>query len=213
MLTRKSANKRIQKGSAGYFMASDQVKLLGETEEVDRSDGDVHGGGDPHFFLDPHYISIVAKALMERLVLVDNESAAEYKQRYEKFKARWAIAVKKWETQAAPLRGSSYVMHHNSWRYLTQWLGLNALATLEPKPGLPPTSRHLSVVLKSISGQKVEGILVGSYQDRKAANWLKEKTGLPVVLLPYTVGGNKEVTSLFALFDHTIAALLKYSQR
>ncbi len=213
LLTRKSANKRIQKGSAGYFMAADQVSLLGGAREVDRSDGDVHGGGDPHFFLDPHYISSVAKALMERLILVDDVNAGEYKSRYKNFNARWALAIKKWEAQATPLRGASYVVHHNNWRYLTQWLGLNALTTLEPKPGLPPTSRHLSFVLKSIEGQEVEGILVGSYQDRKAADWLQEKAGLPVVLLPYTVGGGKEVTSLFALFDHTIAALLKYSQR
>ena len=212
LLTRKSANKRIQKGSAGYFMASDHVSLLGANKEVDRSDGDVHGGGDPHFFLDPYYISSVAKALMERLILVDGANAAEYNNRYKNFNARWALAIKKWEAQATSLKGASYVVHHDNWRYLTQWLGLKAVATLEPKPGLPPTSRHLSVVLKSIEAHKVKGILVGSYQDRKAANWLQEKSGLSVVLLPYTVGGNKEVSNLFELFDHTIAALLKYSQ-
>ncbi len=209
LLTRKSANKHIQPGSQGYFMAAAQVELMGVIGQVDRINGDVHGGGDPHFFLNPRYIATIAKALKERLILVDGANDKLYQQRYEQFIVRWSLAIDKWEERAAPLKGRSYVVHHNNWRYLTEWLGLNTLATLEPKPGLPPTSRHLSVVLKSIESQDVSGVLLGSYQDKKAAVWLNKQGGPALIELPYTVGGHTDVVDLYTLFDRTIHTLMQ----
>ncbi|MEH6344447.1 MAG: zinc ABC transporter substrate-binding protein [Bermanella sp.] len=211
LLMRKSANKRIQVGAKGHFLAAQHVELQDVSGAFDRQNGDVHGGGDPHFFLDPNYIVVIAKALMERLILLDPVNEGEYIARHNEFSIRLSSAIKRWEVEGASLKGASFVVHHNNWQYLTRWLGIKTLATLEPKPGLPSTSRHLSKVLQSIKGEAVWGVLLGSYQDDKAASWLRDKAGLRVVKLPYTVGGNAKANDLFALFDQTIALLKGYS--
>ncbi len=211
LLMRKSANRRIQVGAKGHFLAAQHVELQGVSGEFDRQNGDVHGSGDPHFFLDPNYIVVVAKALMERLILLDPSNEGEYIARHKKFSGRISNAIKRWEIEGASLKGASFVVHHDNWRYLTKWLGIKTLATLEPKPGLPPTSRHLSTVLQSIKGKSVSGVLLGSYQDGKAALWLKDKSDLRVVKLPYTVGGSGKANDLFTLFDQTIELLGNYS--
>lgn len=211
LLMRKSANKRIQVGAKGHFLAAQHVELQGVSGEFDRQNGDVHGGGDPHFFLDPNYIVVVAKALTERLILLDPSNKGEYIAKHEKFNARFSSAIRRWEVEGASLKGASFVVHHDNWRYLTKWLGIKTLATLEPKPGLPPTSRHLSEVLRSIKGEAVSGVLLGGYQDGKAASWLKEKVDIGVVKLPYTVGGNEKANDLFALFEQTIELLRNHS--
>ena len=104
------------------------------------------------------------------------------------------------------------VVHHNSWVYLNHWLGLKQLATLEPKPGAPPTSRHLSDLLTELEETPARAVIRAPYEDKRASEWLHKKTGIAVIELPYTVGGNSEATDLFGLFDSTLKLLLKVQQ-
>jgi zinc/manganese transport system substrate-binding protein len=206
-LIRQSGNARVA-GGPGYFMATEQVTTLDRPSKLDRAAGDIHPQGNPHIQLDPYRVLKVAKALETRLASLDASNAAEYQKRLADFGTRWQAATKRWEAKAAPLKGKRIVVHHISWVYLNTWLGMQQIGALEPKPGVPPTSGHLSSLISTTKSQGAYAIISAAYQDQKAARWLSERTGVPVVVLPYTVGGDAQSKDLFGLFDSTIDKLL-----
>ncbi|WP_430461717.1 metal ABC transporter substrate-binding protein [Thalassolituus sp. LLYu03] len=208
MLLRQAGNERVQPGKPGYFEAAAQVETMDKPTRLDRADGDVHPGGNPHIQTDPRNITTVANALLPVLKQLDPASASLYDQRAADFLSRWQTAISRWETAAAPLKGTGIVVHHRSWSYLERWLGLNEIAALEPKPGVPPAPGHLSEVLTQLKSTPAEFVVRADYQDARPANWLSQQAGIPVLALPFTVGGNKEAGDLFALFDNTINTLL-----
>ena len=212
LLLRRSANPSVQPGNAGYFEASEYVDMLEIPQRLDRSEGDVHAKGNPHIQLDPGNILRVASALSARLIRIDAEHAAHYRDRLENFEKRWQSAMQRWKQQGQSLRGLPIVVHHNSWVYLNHWLGLKQLATLEPKPGVPPTSRHLSDLLGELESTPARVVIRAPYQDKRASEWLHKKTGIMTIELPYTVGGNRQAQNLFGLFDVTLETLLGVPQ-
>jgi zinc/manganese transport system substrate-binding protein len=175
---------------------------------VDRSMGDIHALGNPHIQLDPHDIAAVAKALTARLAAIDATNATYYQSRGTDFQARWQQAIARWEAQAAPLKGAPVVVIHTDQRYLCRWLGLNQLAAIEPKPGVPPSAGYLADLVTRLSANRPKMILRNAYNDPKAAEWLSQKIDAPVVTLPFSVGGTPGAKDLFGLFDDTIKRLL-----
>jgi zinc/manganese transport system substrate-binding protein len=207
ILLRESGNGRIQPGNRGYFEASTYVHRLEVPTSVDRSMGDVHPLGNPHVHLDPHNIALVATALTERLIAIDGANAKLYEARGADFQARWKTAMGRWEQQAAPLKDTPVVVIHRDQVYLCRWLGLRELAAIEPKPGLPPSSSYLAELVTKLSAAPPKMILRNAYNDSKAVDWLSERIHVPVVLLPYSVGGTPAAKDLFGLFDDTINRL------
>ncbi len=212
LLLRQGGNSKLLAGKPGHFMASASVRMLEAATQLDRADGDVHAHGNPHIQTDPRNIAQVAQALAQRLAQLDPGRAAVYTERQQAFATRWQAAIQRWEQQAAPLRGVPVVVQHKSWAYLQDWLGLIEVATLEPKPGLPPSSAHLAGVLSRLQQQPARMVLRAAYQDGRSSAWLQQQTGIPSVELPFTVGGNAAATDLFSLFDDTLARLLAAQQ-
>lgn len=208
LVLRRAGNPGVQVGAAGYFSAADYVTLLEKPQRLDRAEGDVHAEGNPHIQLDPRNIQRVADALAERLAELDSEHAADYRQRLQGFSERWQAAIQRWQQQAAPLQGMPIVVFHRGWSYLNHWLGLRQVAELEPLPGVPPSSSHLATILQTMNKAPARAIVRAPYQDRRPVEWLHEHTGIPVLELPYTVGGNEQAGDLFALFDNTLQRLL-----
>jgi zinc/manganese transport system substrate-binding protein len=206
-LVRQSGNQKVAGGN-GVFSAASQVTTLQKPAKLDRASGDVHPQGNPHIQMDPYRMLTVAKALGARLALLDPANAAFYQQRLADFSARWSTATKKWEAKAAPLKGRNVVVQHDAWIYLTTWLGIKQIGALEPKPGVPPTSAHLASLVAITKSSNTLAIVRAAYQDPKASEWLSERTGVPAVALPFTVGGNPESKDLFGMFDSTIDRLL-----
>jgi zinc/manganese transport system substrate-binding protein len=206
-LIQQSGNREVA-GGPGNFMAVSQVNTLEKPAQLDRAAGDVHPQGNPHFQLDPYRVLKVAAGLSARLAQLDAANVATYQQRLADFTTRWQAAIKHWEQKAAPLKGRKVIVQHVSWVYLNQWLGLTQVGALEPKPGVPPTSAHLSGLISTAKGEGAYAIISAAYQDRKPAQWLSERTGVPAVVLPYTVGGDAQAKDLFGLFDSTIDKLL-----
>ena len=206
-LIRQAGNPKVASGP-GYFLASDQITTLEKPTKLDRSEGDIHPGGNPHFQLDPNRILVIAKALDARLGELDPGHAAVFQQRLADFTTRWQAAIKTWEAKAAPLKGRKVVVHHWSWIYLLTWLGMEQIGALEPKPGVPPTSSHLASLVELTKSSHTLAILRAAYQDPKPGDWLAEQTGVPAVTLPFTVGGDDKAKDLFGLFDSTIDKLL-----
>jgi zinc/manganese transport system substrate-binding protein len=211
ILLRQSGNDKIQPGQPGYFEAAGFVTKLDLPTQLDRAAGDVHASGNPHIQTDPRNIALVATALSQRLAQMDAPNAAYYQTRYRDFSGRWQAALQRWDKQAAPLKGMAIVAHHKSWAYLNHWLGLREEAELEPKPGVEPTATHLQEVLNKLQRDPAKAIIRSAYEDERASEWLAQRTHIPALMLPFTVGGTDQAKDLFGLFDDTLARLLKVS--
>ncbi|MGM0593731.1 MAG: metal ABC transporter substrate-binding protein [Pseudomonadota bacterium] len=208
MLLRQARNPAVLPGRPGHFEASTFVERLEVPTELDRSEGDVHAAGNPHVHLDPHRIASIAEALAERLAELDPKQADWYRQRHSDFAQRWQAAIARWEQQAVPLKGARFVVHHKDWVYLFDWLGINEAGTLEPKPGLPTSVGHLAGLKRELGREPAAAILHTAYQSDRAARRLSQMSGIPVVALPYTVGGSERAGDLVGLFDDTLDKLL-----
>ncbi len=207
ILVQESGNPRILPAAPGYFEAAASLSLLEIPSRLDRSLGDIHPQGNPHLQLDPHNIAGVARTLTARLILIDAANADYYRQRGNDFDSRWTQAIARWEQQAAPLKGLPVVVMHRDQVYLCHWLGLSEVAAIEPKPGVPPSAGYLGQLVAKLTESPPRLILVNGYNDAKAANWLAERIHVPVVTLPFSVGGTPEAKDLFGLFDDTINRL------
>ncbi|SUI82741.1 metal ABC transporter solute-binding protein, Zn/Mn family [Shewanella morhuae] len=207
MLQMKSANANVRSTDQGLFFAADQIEALDKLASVDRSMGDVHAQGNPHIHFDPTRLLKVATALSAKLTQLDPAGAAAYQTSLADFTTRWQTAMPRWEAQAKGLQGKKVIAYHSSFRYLFNWIGVEQVADLEPKPGLAPTSGHLASLLARAEKGDILAIVVASYQDERGAKWLGEKANLPVVVLPMSVGGNDSSQDLFGLYDSVISLL------
>jgi zinc/manganese transport system substrate-binding protein len=207
VLQQTAGNPKVQPGQPGYIAAADFVDRLEVPTRLDRAEGDIHPAGNPHIQLDPRNIAKVGLVLTQRLEQIDATNAAYYQTRSKDFQARWNQAIARWEKDAAPLKGMRIVPYHKDTVYLIKWLGLVEVMNVEPKPGIPPSAGHLSDLVARLKGGAADVISRSAYQDPKAVVSLGEKTNLPVVELPYTVGGTPAAKDLFGLFDDSIARL------
>ena len=208
LLQTQSGNPKIQTGQPGHFEAANYVVKLEVPRVLDRAQGDVHPGGNPHLHLSPYNIEKVATALAERMAQLDSQDAAYYQARAKDFLGRWRQAVVKWEKEAAPLKGMPIVVDHKNFSYLNGWLGLREVGQLEPKPGLPPTTSHLSDLLSRLGKDPAKAVVRAAYNDPQASEWLSTRAKIPAVMLPFTVGGSDKAKDLFSLYDDTLARLL-----
>ncbi|MDH4049669.1 MAG: zinc ABC transporter substrate-binding protein [Gammaproteobacteria bacterium] len=207
LLLRRSGNTAIKPGSPGNLLAADFVRRIELPDRIDRGEGDIHPQGNPHIHLNPHNVERVAKALADRLRQIDPAGSSGYQAREKEFLARWQEATATWEDRAMNLAGLRLVSHHRGFSYLADWLHLDILADIEPKPGIPATAAHLATLVEALGPNPPAGIVRTPYTDSKASLWLSEKLGVPAMQLPYTVGGSDRATDLFGLFDDTLTQL------
>lgn len=206
LLLRRSGNPRVQPGARGYFLAADHVRKLEVPSRIDRAEGDIHPQGNPHLHLNPHNIQRIAEALAEQLEAIDGAGSATYAARLADFSARWAEAIDRWELRGKPLAGLRLVATHTTFSYLADWLDLRMVATLEPKPGIPPSSSHLAQVLEQLTPNPPAAVVRTPYTNEKPSLWMARRLDVPNVELPYTVGADG-VGNLFDLFDVTLTRL------
>jgi len=208
VLLQQSGNAKVQPGQPGHFAAADYVRKLDVPAQLDRAQGDVHAAGNPHIQTDPRNIGLVAAALGARLQQVDPANAAQYAKAQADFAQKWQQAIARWTQQAAPLRGMPVVSQHKGFVYLYDWLGMKEVAVLEPKPGVEPSASHLQGVLAALKGTPARMVLFSAYQDPRPSEWLSKNAGIPIVKIPFTVGGSDAAKDLYGLFDDTVARLL-----
>src|SRR5450631_2444247 len=209
LVLQQAGNPKVQPGKPGYFEAAPFVTLLDKPTRLDLAEGDVHAAGDPHIQTDPRNIARVAAPLAARLAEIDPANAAYYQSRYKAFSERWTAAIARWEKEGAPLKGVAIIVQHKAFTYLIAWLGLKEVASLEPKPGIEPTTAHLSEVLAIVERQPVKMVLRAAYQSDRASQWIAERAKINAVALPFTVGGDDAAKDLPGLYDDTIQRLLK----
>ena len=212
VVLRDSGNPKVLPGQAGYFEAARNVHMLEVPTRLDRADGDVHAGGNPHIQTDPRNYLKVGEALAARLAQLDAGNAAEYQANFKSFTERWKLAIAKWEASAAPLRGMHVVTQHKAFPYLYDWLGIVEVGTLEPKPGVEPSAAYLGQMVGAVAAQQPRAVIRAAWNSSRPSEWFAEHAQIPAVVLPFTVGGDDQAKDLFSLFDDTVALLLKASK-
>ncbi len=212
-LITQSGNSRIQVGANGYLDASQFAEILEIPQgSITRAMGDVHPLGNPHYWLDPDNGRRVARGIAGKLGEMDPEDAAYFQQRFQDFDRRLSEADKKWQADMKPFRGRKVITYHNSAPNFAHHFGLNVVGFVEPRPGIPPTPSHTLEVIKMMKRDHVKVIMVEPYFDRKTPDSIARESGGTVVEYLPSVGGVKEVTTYFQLFDYDIALLTKAFQ-
>lgn len=205
-----SRNADAQPGGKGRFTAASAVEVLEvPTGTVDRSQGDIHPGGNPHFLTDPRRVARVAGALAAKLSELDPEGAARYRERLAAFEQKLATARQRWEGLLAPLRGKAIVTHHRTLSYFVDWSGLTVAGYLEPKPGTPPPPSHIAALVGIARERGVKAILVENYYDQRPAELLAKNSGARVVSIPGDVGGAPGATDWFSWIDLLVAKVVE----
>ncbi len=210
-LISQSGNPRIQgPGAAGYLDASRFAEILEiPTGEVTRAMGDVHPLGNPHYWLDPENGLRVARGIQMKLAEMRPADVAYFQQRYASFAQRLKEAEQHWEAEMKPYRGRKVVTYHRSWPNLAKRFGLNVVDYVEPRAGIPPSPAHTVELIALMRRENVKVILVEPYFDLKTPQSVAQQTGAQVVVLMPSVGGEKEITDYFKLFDYDVNLLVK----
>jgi len=207
-LITQSGNPRIQIAAPGYFDASQYAQILEiPTGQVTRAEGDVHPLGNPHYWLDPENGLRIAKAIQNKLSEMRPADVAYFAQRYASFEQRLKEADQKWLAEMKPYAGRKIVTYHRSWPNFAKHFNLDVVGYVEPRPGIPPSPQHTLQLIGQMKREGVKIIAVEPYFDLKTPNAVARETGGLVVVLMPSVGGDKEITDYFKLFDYDIAKL------
>jgi zinc/manganese transport system substrate-binding protein len=209
-LIQQSRNAKIQPGAEGYLDASLTAKILEiPTGQITRAMGDVHPQGNPHYHLDPANGRRIAKAIADKLSLMAPADASFFASRYADLDKRLADAERRWDALLAPYKGLKVVTYHRSWPNFTDRFGLNVIGYVEPRPGIPPSPAHTIDLIGEMKRQGVKILIVEPYFDLKTPNSIARETGARVVVLPPSVGAEKEITDYLKLFDYDLDLLVK----
>jgi len=206
-LLRQCRNADLQPGSLGYFDASTAIQPKEVPLNIDRTMGDLHPGGNPHYYTSPVEMKRVAEALSTRLIALDPEGTSLYEERLKIFREKYDRKMKEWEEAAAHLKGKNVVQYHKSWIYLLDWLGMKAIGDLEPKPGIPPSAGHVTKLLKLVKSQNVEFVLQTVYESKRLSKVFASKSGARLLAMPSMVGSYPEVKTVWDKWDLMIAML------
>lgn len=177
-------NANVQTGAKGYLDCSAFVPLLEAPVSVDRSQGDIHPGGNPHYLYDPRAVLQVAKGVAERMGALDPDNAAFYKVRLQRFEESVRNEAAKLKARLAARAGTPIIGYHKSWAYLASWLGLEQVEFVEPKPGIPPNPSHVAKVLATARSRKVPFIIQESYYPDSTTKLIADKSGAKLVVVP-----------------------------
>lgn len=207
-LINQSTNPKIQVAAPGYFDASRFARILEiPTGQVTRAEGDVHPLGNPHYWLDPENGLRIAKGIADKLSEMRPADAAYFAQRYSDFEQRLKQADQRWLAEMKPYEGRKIVTYHRSWPNFAEHFHLNVVGYVEPRPGIPPSPQHTVELIQQMKRDSVKVIVVEPYFDLKTPNAVARDTGGQVLVLPPSVGGEKEITDYFKLFDYDISKL------
>jgi zinc/manganese transport system substrate-binding protein len=208
-LIQQSRNSKVQVGADGYLDASQQARILDIPQgQITRAEGDVHPLGNPHYWLDPENGKIVAREIFDKFSKFRPNDRAYFEQRTNDFVNRLNDAEKRWLSMMAPYKGIKVVTYHRSFPNFADRFGLNIVGYVEPKPGIPPTPQHTLELMNDMKKNNVKIVLVEPYFDLKTPNAIGRETGAQVLVMPPSVGGTKDITDYFKLFDYDLNLLV-----
>jgi zinc/manganese transport system substrate-binding protein len=206
-LLENSRNSKISAGAPGRIVASEGIKLLEIPTSFDRSKGDVHSLGNPHFMIDPVNVRIIARNIANHFSQIDPKNAATYNGNLGRFNTRLDAKFAEWQKRLAPYRGARIVTYHKDFVYLAERFGLNIVDELEPKPGIAPSPAHLAQVIIKMKATNAKVILVQPFQNRRTAETVARQTGAAVLDVPQQPGAAPNTASYFDLMDNLVRTI------
>ena len=208
VLLQGARNPKLQPGQTGYVDVSRAISVLDMARgNVDRSQGDVHPLGNPHYWLDPENGRRIAKVFRETFSKLDAKNASTYEANEKAFTQRLDAAERTWQADLAKIKGQPVVAWHTSWRYFADYTGMKIVGFMEPKPGIPPSAPHLAGLIQTMKQTGAKVIVMEPFYDRKMADLVASKTGAKVLVLPPSVGGTKGLDDYIGLMTHDIRKL------
>jgi len=203
-ILKQANNGNVQPGEKGFLDLSTYMHLIDVPTSVSREQGDVHPEGNPHFCMNPDNILLIAKAITDKLCEIDPESKSLYQTNYTEFEKIWGQKTKEWEEKMNPMKGVKVIEYHKNYDYFLQKYGLIIAGTIEPLPGIPPTSRHIGEVEKLIESEKIRCILQDVYNPKDASEYLSKKLNIKMIIFPQDIGAVKEAEGIISLFDEMV---------
>ncbi|MCU0662968.1 MAG: zinc ABC transporter substrate-binding protein [Myxococcota bacterium] len=207
VLLTQARNGRVQVGAPGYLDAAQFVQVKEVPVKADRAMGDVHGGGNPHYYVSPPEMFRVSEAIYRRLVQLDPDGRAEYDKRWQAFSKKYQEKIAAWKAALAPLAGSKVVEYHKSWIYLLDWLGFSSVGALEPKPGIPPSPSHVTQLLMKVKDQGVRFVFREVYHGDSLSGVFARKAGARLLDLPTMVGAGPDIKTIWDKWDRMVQML------
>jgi zinc/manganese transport system substrate-binding protein len=206
-IIKQANNGAVQPGARGFLDLSQQMHLIDVPTSVSRELGDVHPEGNPHFFLDPDNIPVIANAVTARLSELDPNNKAFYESNNKELYGQWQQKIKVWEEKLKPLQGTKIVEYHRIFDYFLRRFGFVIVGTIEPLPGIPPTTKHIADVEQLIQREQVKFILQDVYNPQDASAYLSKRLNVKLLILPHDVGAMKEADNVFGVFDEIVRRL------
>ncbi len=205
LLIESSRNPKIQPGQRGNFDCSRHVTVLEKPVAVDRSMGDVHPLGNPHYLFSPGDIGKIADGMAQALSDIDPSNREFYRTNGMAFQKRLQEKEKEWRSVA--LKGKKFIAYHKFFEYLAHDFGFEIIGYIEEKPGIPPSASHMEKLVALLRQEKPDAILTTGYYERKAPEYLSQKTGVKVVIVPNDVGSAPQAKDWFSFMDQVLAVL------
>jgi zinc/manganese transport system substrate-binding protein len=205
VLVESSRNAKIQAGTPGNFDCSRFISPIDLPSSVDRSMGDVHPLGNPHYHLSPENVSKVAEGMAQGLAKMDPTHADFYQKNLVLFQQRMGEKKKEWGGRS--LKGKKFLPYHKFFEYLARDFGFEIVGYIEPKPGIPPSAGYVEKIIEGMKKNRPDAILVTNYAGEKEGRFLSQKTGVKVVVVPHDVGATPECKDWFSLMDQVLKAL------
>jgi zinc/manganese transport system substrate-binding protein len=206
-IIKQANNAAVQPGERGFLDLSQNVHLIDVPSSVSRELGDVHPEGNPHFFLDPDNIPVIAKVVADRLSELDPGNQAFYETNYKELYTYWQQSMKVWEEKLKPFRGEKIVEYHKIFDYFLHRFGFTIVGTVEPLPGIPPTTKHIADAEKLIEREHVKFIFQDVYNPQDASTYLSKRLNVKLIVLPHDVGAVKEADNVFNVFNEIVRRL------
>lgn len=207
LLLNGARNSRINAGAPGHINVSTAIPVLDANLNQDRSQGDVHPLGNPHYWLDPENGKRIAALFRDRFSQLDPAGAATYRANHDAWVQRLDAAAAGWQAALASLKDKPVVAWHTSWRYFAEYTGIRLVGFVEPKPGVPPSASHLTSLIATIKQTGARVIIMEPFYDRRTADKVARESGATVVVLPPSVGGERGVDDYIALMQHAITTV------
>ena len=206
-LINRAANPKTKIGAKSFLNLSHHINMILKPQDVNRAGGDIHPDGNPHFHLDPNNILILANIIKKFLSSIDYENSKAYEKNYTKFVEMFKIKIDEWEKKMSNKKGLKVIQFHNNLAYFIKAYGLKNIATIEPLPGIPPSSRHTINLIKLIKKEQPFCILHDVYHSTKTAKFISSKTDIPIILMPHDIDSLDSVKDLISLFEYLTGAL------
>jgi len=203
-----SRNPKIQPGELGNLDCSSAIPVLDvPTTKLDRSMGDIHPQGNPHYWIPPANAKIIAREIADRLQQLDPDGRAEYAKNLAAFNQRVDAKTREWAPMTVRLKGVKVATYHKSWSYVSQWLGLQEVGYVEPKPGIPPDPQHLARLIAVMKQEGAKLLMMENFYNKSVATLVAEKAGAKLLTLPTDVGATPEIKDWFSLVETLLKAL------